>query len=80
MQSIKDILAGRPNSSEPADEMQTVKDYIARQYGKTCAVRLDRGALIVSVPSSALASTLRLDQQKIIKACKLKKRLVIRSS
>jgi len=76
MDSLQDIMGSRRFT--PPDEMSRVRDYILRRYKSRCSVRLERDALIVSVPNSAVAGTLRLEQQNLIDACGLKKRLVIR--
>ncbi len=76
MDSLQNILGAKDFS--PPDEITAVKNYIKRRYGSDCSVRLERDALIVAVPNSALAGTLRLEQQELIENCQLKKRLVIR--
>ncbi len=77
MDSLHDILAKK--KLKPPDEMAAIKDYIQRKYKSKSQVKLERGALIVRVPGSGLAATLQLERQNIIKACKLDKKLVIRS-
>lgn len=77
MDSLQDIL-GKKNFTPP-DEVDAVKDYILRRYGSKSRVKLERGALIVNVPGSALAATLHLERQKIIDNCHVKNKLVIRS-
>lgn len=62
------------------DEVTAVKDYVMLKYKADCSVKLQRGALIVSVPNSSLAATLQLERPKIIKACKITDlKLVIRN-
>ena len=77
MDSLQDILS-KKNFARP-DEITVVKDYVMRRYKRPCTVKLERGALIVSVRGSALAATLRLERQNLIEACDLKQRLVIRA-
>ena len=74
---MQDIM-GKKNFTPP-DEMTVVKDYVLRRYNKPCSVRLERGALILSVRGSALAATIQLERNGLIKACGLKQKLVIRS-
>ena len=76
MESLQDIL-GSKNFSPP-DEVTTVKDYISRRYKSACQVQLQRDTLILRLPNSALASTVRLEQNRLIEACNLKHKLVIR--
>lgn len=66
-------------SFTPPDEMTAIKDYIQKHYQSSCQVKLQRDALIVSVPNSALAATVYLERQKLIDACKLTKKLVVRT-
>lgn len=77
MDSLQDIL-GKKNF-RPPDEIAAIKEYIERRYKSPSTVRIERDAVIVRVPSSALAATLQLEQQKIIDACGLKKKLIIRT-
>lgn len=64
----------------PPNEIEVIKDYIKRVYKNRCYVKLQRGALIVSVPNAALAATIQLERQRLIASCNLKdKKLVIRN-
>lgn len=76
MDSLQDIL-GKKSFVTP-DEIGTVKSYILRRYESPCRVKLERDNLILMVEGSALAATIRLEQNQLIEACGLKKRLVIR--
>lgn len=76
MDSLQDIL-GKKSFVTP-DEISTVKSYILRRYESPCRVKLERDNLILMVEGSALAATIRLEQNQLIEACGLKKRLVIR--
>jgi hypothetical protein len=77
MDSLQDILGKRDFT--PPDEVTAVKEFISRRYNSSSRVRLERGALIVRVPSSALAATLQLEQRRLIEACHVKSKLVIRT-
>jgi hypothetical protein len=77
MDSLQEIL-GKKNFKAP-DEMTAVKEFIQRRYKSSCKVRLQRNALIVSVPNSALAATIYLERQQLIDACGLKSKLVLRT-
>ena len=77
MESLQEILS-KKDFKKP-DEMQALGDYINRKYGKKCSIKLQRDALIVSVSNSALAATLQLERQNIIKSCGITKKLVFRT-
>lgn len=77
MDSLGHIINSR-NLTEP-DEVTALKAYVTEHFNSSASVRLQRGALILSVPSSALAATLQLQRQKIIETCKLTQKLVIRT-
>ena len=76
MDSLQDILADK--TFAPPDEMALLKDYVLRRYNRPCTVRQERGALVLSVRGSALAATLQLERERIIEACAIKQKLVIR--
>jgi len=61
------------------DEMTAIKAYIKRKYKSNGSVKQQRGALIVSVPNSALAATIYLERQTLIKTLGLKDKLVVRT-
>jgi hypothetical protein len=77
MDSLQDILGKRDFT--PPDEVSAVKEFIQRRYHSSSRVRVERNALIVRVPSSALAATLQLEQRRLIEACRITKKLVIRA-
>ena len=76
MDSLQEILGKRDFT--PPDEMAAVKEYISRRYKSTSTVRVERDVLIVRVPGSALAATLQLEQNRMIEACRITRRLIIR--
>lgn len=76
--SLQDILSKK--TFTPPDEVGAIKDYVKQKYRSSCSVKLQRGALIVSVPNAALAATLQMERQKMVQACNLgDKKLVIRN-
>ncbi len=76
--SIQEILAKRNFS--PPDEIGVIKDYVRQKYKSNCSVKLQRGAIILNVPNAALAATIQLERQKLIKVCNLgDKKIVIRN-
>lgn len=77
MDSLQDILGNK--TFQPPDEIGLVKKYLREKFDSECSVKLQKDAVIISVESSALAGSLRLQQQELIKKCGLeKKRLIIR--
>jgi len=77
MDSLQDIM-GKKDFTPPG-EIATVKEYIERRYKSPSRVRVERDALIVRVPSSALAATLQLEQRTMIEACNITRKLIIRN-
>jgi len=77
MDSLQDILGKKDFT--PPDEIASVKEFIMRRYKSPSRVRVERDVLIVRVPSSALAATLQLEQNRMIEACRLTKKLIIRN-
>ena len=77
MESLGSILGAK--NFTPPDEISAVKNYVLQRYKSKCTVRLEHDVVIVSVLNSALAGTLRMEQQELIKKCALgDKRLIIR--
>jgi hypothetical protein len=76
MDSLQDILGKKDFT--PPDEITSVKEFISRRYNSPSRVRIERDVLIVRVPSSALAATLQLEQNRMIEACQISRRLIIR--
>jgi hypothetical protein len=76
MDSLQEILGKKDFT--PPDEVAAIKEFISRRYKSPSSVRVERNALIVRVPSSALAATLQLEQRRLIEACRIKKKLIIR--
>ena len=76
MDSLQDILADK--NFTPPNEMAAVKEYIKRIYDSPCSVKIQGDALILSVRNSALSGTIFLERGKLIRACNLDKKLVIR--
>jgi hypothetical protein len=77
MDSLQDIL-GKKNFTPP-DEVAAIRDYIKRRYDSNSYVKIEKSAIIVSIPSSTLAATIYLERQALIDHCALKQRLIVRS-
>lgn len=76
MDSLQDIIAQYGKPEEP--ELLILKRYIDEHYHTPVGVSISGNAIVVTVPSAALANTLRFQGIKIQKACQLKKRLLFR--
>ena len=76
MDSLQEIM-GRKNFTPP-DEMDAIKQYIKRRYQSTCKIKIERDTIILSLPGSALASTVQMERQSLIDSCGLTKKLFIR--
>jgi hypothetical protein len=77
MDSLQDILGKKDFT--PPDEITSVKEFIQRRYNSPSRVRIEREVLIIRVPSSALAATLQLEQRRLREACRITKKLIIRT-
>jgi hypothetical protein len=77
MDSLQEILGKKDFT--PPDEIGAIKTYIKRRYNSRCMVKIDRNAVIVTVPSPSLAATIHLERQSMIVSCSIQKRLVLRS-
>ena len=75
MESLQDILGRRDFT--PPDEITMVSEFIKRRYKSASKIRIERDALIVRVPNSALAATIQLERQQLIDTCRITRRLVI---
>ena len=78
MDSLRKILGSRKIAQAPS-EIKQIQDYVQRRYNSSCRVKVQRGALIVSVPNSGLAATMQLERQTIIDRLKITEKLVIRT-
>lgn len=78
MESLQKILGSRKIAQVP-NEIKQIQDFVKRRYNSPCKVKIQRGALIISVPSSGLAATLQLERQLMIDKLKIKDKLVIRT-
>lgn len=75
VESLQEIL-GRKDF-RPPDEVSMVIEYIKRRYKSSCRVRIERDAMIIKLPNSALAATVQMERQALIDSCRINRRLVI---
>lgn len=73
--SLSDILADKWD--EPP-EIQAIKDYVRQKFHTEVAVAIRERHITISVPSAALAGTLRMQLHELQKTLTTDKRLVIR--
>lgn len=76
MDSLQNILAKFDKPDQP--ELLAIKRYIDRHYQTPVSVAINGNNIVITVPSAALANTLRLQTTKIQTACDTDKRLVFR--
>lgn len=74
--SLGDLLRNY-DLDEPI-EIKRIKAYIRNTYQKDVGVALHDNQIVITVPSAALAGTLRPQLHKIQRECETKKRLVLR--
>jgi len=78
MDSLQDILARYDNTEPP--ELTAIKQYVDEHFHTPVSVSLNGDTIIITVPSAALANTLRLNSTTICRKCKITKRLLFRIS
>jgi hypothetical protein len=78
MDSLNDIL-GHKDFDEP-QEMTSIKKYVQDEFKTAVGVQIRDRDIVISVPSAALANTLRLRSPDIKRRCQLDKRLTFRIS
>ena len=76
MESLQDILGSR--DFVPPTEIELIQSYVLRRYKSKCYVQVRKNDVVIGVRSSALAGTLRMEQQRLIEECKITKKLIIR--
>lgn len=73
MDSLFKILTQKDFSEPP--EIQAIKKYVEDNYQTKVKVQVRDKDILVKVPSSALANTLRLNSPHIKRRCQLEKKL-----
>lgn len=76
MDSLSSIL-GHKDFDEPP-EMMSIKKYVQDEFKTTVGVQVRDRDIVISVPSAALANTLRLRVPDIKRRCQIDKRLTFR--
>jgi hypothetical protein len=76
MERLGDIVAHYGQSEPP--QLAAIKRYVDEQYHVSVRAAVSGNAIVVTVPSAALANTLRLQTTQISDVCQLDKRLVFR--
>jgi hypothetical protein len=76
MDSLSKILHGKDFDEPP--EMASIKKYVKDKFQTTVGVQVRDRDIMVIVPNSALANTLRLCGPDIKRRCQLTKRLTFR--
>jgi len=76
MESLQDLLGGRKPTEPP--EIKLIKAYVESEFSTAVEVMVRDKDIVISVPSAALANTLRLRTPEIQKLCQTTKRLTFR--
>lgn len=74
--SLADIL-GKQRYELP-DEMGIIKNFVSERFQHTPQVTVQQSQIIIVVPNSALAGSLRMHLHELKTLCKTDRRLVIR--
>jgi hypothetical protein len=76
MDSLGDLLKGRTPQEPP--EVAAAKRYIFEHFATGSSVTLQPNALVITVASASLASTLRMQLPKLQAACGTDKQIIFR--
>lgn len=76
MDSLQDILSKYEKPEAP--ELVAIKRYVDERYHTLVSAAIQGETIVVTVPSAALANTLRLQTTTIQQTCQMTKRLLIR--
>jgi hypothetical protein len=77
MESLHDLLSAY--SAKEPEEMTIIKQYIADEFKATASVAFQgEKAIVVTVPSAALANTLRFHAARLKTACNTDKKFLFR--
>lgn len=76
MDSLNNILS-RKDFDEPS-EIASIKKYVKAEFKTDVGVQIKDHLIIITVPSAALASTLRLRGPEMKRRCQLDKKLSFR--
>ncbi len=76
MDSLHSILSNKDFDEPP--EMSAIKKYVKDEFSTEVGVQVRDKDIVISVPSAALANTLRLRGPDIKRRCQLDKKLTFR--
>jgi hypothetical protein len=76
MDSLHSILSNKDFDEPP--EISSIKKYVQDEFQTAVSVQVREKDIVISVPSAALANTLRLRGPDIKRRCQLDKRLTFR--
>lgn len=76
MDSLQDIMSKFGKPEQP--ELIALKQYVDTHFHTPISVAFSGEAIVITVPSAALANTLRLQTARIQEACNTQKRLLFR--
>lgn len=78
MDSLSNILSNKAFDEPP--EISSIKKYVMDEFGIKVGVRVRDKDIIISVPNSAFANTLRLRGPELKRRCQIDKRLTFQIS
>lgn len=76
MDSLHSILSNKDFDEPP--EITSIKKYVQDEFQSEVGVQVRDKNIVVTVPSAALANTLRLRSPEITRRCQLDKKLIFR--
>jgi hypothetical protein len=76
MDSLFKILSNKDFDEPP--EISSIKKYVLEEFHTDVGVQVREQNIVISVPSAALANTLRLRSPEIKRRCQLDKKLIFR--
>ena len=76
MDSLQSILHNKDFDQPP--EIASIKKFVEREYKVAVQVSISDKTIFISVPSSALANTLRLRGPELKRRCQIEKRISFR--
>jgi hypothetical protein len=76
MDNLQDILSRYQKPDQP--ELAAIKRYVDERFHIAISAAINGETIVVTVPSAALANTLRLQTQTIQETCQITKRLLFR--
>lgn len=78
MDILQNIILGRAGQRQQPPEIEAIKNYALDNFKESVQVMVRDKDIVITCPSPALASSLRMHGPKIKAACGISKRLVFK--